>query len=102
MGKLVIHGSPDGEKNNGEFDELLTTQIVAGYCEILMDCGMYADLMTEIPGLSKEEFDKQYELAVKDEVNSVPIRFIHYNHLIQNKKATGLPNDSFNVQELEK
>ena len=86
----------------GRFDELLTTQIVAGYCELMMDSGMYADLMTEIPGLAKQEFDIQYEMAFKEEINGVTVRFIHYNHLVQNKIATGRPKDLLDVQELEK
>ena len=38
----------------GQFDMLLEIPIIAGYCEIMMDAGMYADLMPDIPGLSKE------------------------------------------------
>lgn len=90
------------EAGYGKFDVLLTTQIIAGYCEIMMDNGMYADLMTEIPGLPKEEFDQQYEMALKEEINGIPVRFIHYNHLIQNKEATGRPKDLMDVQELQK
>lgn len=90
------------EAGYGRLDTLLTTQIVAGYCEILMDSGMYADLMTEIQGLPKNEFNEQYNMALKEEVNGIPIRFIHYNHLIQNKKATGRPKDLLDIEELEK
>jgi hypothetical protein len=90
------------EMGYGRFEELLTLPIIAGHCEIIMDSGMYADLMTEIPGLPKDEFDKQYEMALKEEINGISIRFIHYNHLIQNKKATGRQKDLLDVQELEK
>jgi hypothetical protein len=90
------------EAGYGRLDALLTTQIIAGYCEILMDSGMYADLMTEIPGLPKNEFEKQYRMALKEEINGIPIRFIHYNHLIKNKRATGRPKDLLDIEELEK
>ena len=86
----------------GRFDELLTAPIIAGYCEIMMDSGMYADLMTEIPGLNKEEFDQKFEMGLKENINGITLRSIHYNHLIRNKIATGRPKDLQDVQELEK
>ena len=76
------------EMKYGRFDMLLTVPIIAGYCEILMDIGMYADLMTDIPGLKQASFDKYYEAAAINLVNGIPIRYIHYNHLILNKQAT--------------
>jgi hypothetical protein len=90
------------EMKYGRMEELLTVPIIVGYCEIVMDNGMYADLMSEVPGLPKEDFDKHYEMALTEKVNGVEIRFIHYNHLIQNKRATGRPKDLLDVQELER
>jgi predicted nucleotidyltransferase len=90
------------EMGYGNMQELLRLPIIAGYCEIMMDSGMYADLMSELPGLAKEEFDKHYEMALKEEINGIELRFIHYNHLIQNKKATGRAKDMLDVQELER
>jgi predicted nucleotidyltransferase len=86
----------------GKFDSLLTTQIIPGYCEIMMDDGIYADLMTEIPGLNKEDFGEHYEKALIENVDGVTVRFISYDHLIQNKKVTGRPKDLLDVQELER
>lgn len=90
------------EAGYGRFDSLLTTQIVPGYCEIIMDNGMYADLMTEIPGLNPNDFDEHYSMATIQEVKGVKMRYIHFDHLIQNKKATGRPKDLLDVQELER
>jgi hypothetical protein len=90
------------EMGYGKLEELLRLRIIAGYCEIMMDNGMYADLMSELPGLSKDEFDTHYEMAWKEEINGIELRFIHYNHLIQNKKATGRAKDLLDVQELER
>jgi len=90
------------EMGYGKLEELLRVPLIAGYCEIMMDNGMYADLMSELPGLSKNEFDTHYEIALKEETNGIELRFIHYNHLIQNKKATGRAKDLLDVQELER
>jgi hypothetical protein len=86
----------------GRFDMLLDVPIVAGYCEILMDNGMYADLMTEVKGLNQADFDEHFKMATVDIVNNVPVRFLHYNHLIENKKATGRNKDLLDIEELEK
>ncbi|XZF13993.1 hypothetical protein ACTHGU_19615 [Chitinophagaceae bacterium MMS25-I14] len=86
----------------GRLDPLLTAPIIAGYCEIMMDGGIYADLMTEIPGLSKENFEEYYNTATVDFVDNVPVRFLHYNHLIQNKKQTARNKDLIDIEELEK
>lgn len=84
----------------GRFDMLLTVPIIAGYCEILMDNGMYADLMTDIPGLEQARFDKYYEAAAVNFVDGIPVRYIHYNHLVQNKQATKRNKDLIDVEEL--
>jgi hypothetical protein len=86
----------------GRFDVLETTPIMAGYCEIVMDNGMYADLMTEIPGLSKEDFDEQYKVASTHNLKGITIRFIHLSHLLQNKAATGRTKDLLDIEELTK
>lgn len=90
------------ELQYGRFEELMTTQIIAGYCEIMMDNGTYADLMTQIPGLDKENFDAQFDQAQKEIVENTSVRFLHYNHLIQNKKATGRSKDLLDIEELER
>ena len=90
------------EMGYGKFPELLTVPIIAGYCEIIMDNGMYADLMTDIPGLEKRNFDEYYQMASIESVNSIPVRFLHYNHLILNKEKTGRPKDVLDVQELKR
>ena len=86
----------------GRFDMLLDVPIIAGYCEILMDNGMYADLMTKVKGLQQADFDEHFKMATVDIVNNVPVRFLHYNHLIENKKATGRNKDLLDIEELEK
>ena len=86
----------------GRFDMLIDVPIVAGYCEIMMDNGMYADLMTEVKGLKQADFDEHFKMATVDIVNNIPVRFLHYNHLIENKKATGRTKDLLDIEELEK
>ena len=86
----------------GRFDMLMDAPIIAGYCEILMDNGMYADLMTEVKGLKQVDFEEHFNMATVDIVNEIPVRFLHFNHLIDNKKATGRSKDLLDIEELEK
>ena len=86
----------------GRFDMLMDVPIIAGYCEIMMDDGVYADLMTEIPGLEKTKFDEYYNMATIDKLDGYVIRFLHYNHLLQNKEATGRTKDLLDISELKR
>lgn len=61
---------------------------------------MYADLMTNIPGLEQANFDEYYEAATVNLVHDIPIRYIHYNHLLQNKEATKRNKDLMDVEKL--
>lgn len=90
------------EMGYGRYDMLLDTPIIAGYCEIMMDDGMYADLMTDIPGLEKENYDEYLNMATVDVVQGFEIKFLHYNHLLENKKATNRPKDRLDIEELKR
>lgn len=90
------------EMGYGRYDMLLDVPIIAGYCEVMMDDGMYADLMTDIPGLDKNKFDEYLEMATVDTINGTKARFLHYNHLLENKRATNRPKDQLDILELER
>jgi Nucleotidyl transferase of unknown function (DUF2204) len=86
----------------GRFEELLRVPILAGYCEIMMDDGMYVDLMTVIPGLDPNDFDEQYKRRTETEVDGVMITFISYPDLLINKEKTGRPKDRDDYDQLSK
>ncbi|WAC40222.1 hypothetical protein [Pedobacter sp. SL55] len=90
------------EMGYGRYEVLIDTPIIAGYCEIMMDDGMYADLMTDIPGLENIKFNEYLAMATVDVVQGFEIKFLHYNHLLENKKATNRIKDRLDVEELER
>ncbi len=90
------------EMGYGRYDILMETPIIAGDCEIMMDDGMYADLMMDIPGLDKENYNEYLAMATVDLVQGFEIRFLHYNHLLENKRATNRAKDRLDVEELER
>ena len=86
----------------GRFEELMEASIIDGYCEIIMDNGLYADLMTEVPGLAGANFEEYYKNASVEMLGVIPVRFIHYIDLLQSKKAAGRNKDLIDIDELEK
>jgi hypothetical protein len=86
----------------GRLEELLTIPFIAGFCEIQLDNGIYADLMDTILGFEKEDFEDCYEKAVVANIEGIKIRFLHYNHLIRSKENSHRLKDKLDVEELKK
>ncbi|TZF82691.1 hypothetical protein FW774_14435 [Pedobacter sp. BS3] len=108
---IYLKDTPENRKNlinalsdmgYGQYDMLMEVPIIAGYCEVLMDDGLYVDLMTDIPGLDKARFDEYDEMATITLVGDIELHFLHYNHLIANKKATNRLKDQLDIAELER
>lgn len=53
-------------------------------------------------GLKDFSFEGCYNTASIAEIDDVPFRFLHINHLIQNKKEIGIEKDKLDVINLEK
>lgn len=92
---IKLHGS-------GDFETLERVQFIPGWTEISLRSGFKLDLMTNVKGLEALTFDQCYDMAVVAEIEGVRVRFLHYNHLIESKKAANRPKDQLDVQELEK
>lgn len=84
----------------GRMDELLRVPILPGYCEILMDSGIYIDLMTQIKGLDGVYFAKQYENRNTIFVEGVEISYISLQDLLINKMSTGRTKDKDDLEHL--
>ncbi|HEY0109772.1 MAG TPA: nucleotidyltransferase [Fibrella sp.] len=57
------------------------------------------DIITAIKGLV---FDEAYEEASDVEVDGLVVRLIHYNHLLQAKRAAGRARDQNDLDNLER
>ncbi len=107
---LYLNDTPENRRNiigaleemgYGYLEPILRMPFIAGYSEIMMDDGMYADLMSALPGLNPEDFDEHLKMASISMIEGITVRFLHYNHLIENKKATGRLKDLLDIAELE-
>jgi hypothetical protein len=55
------------------------------------------EILKEISGLS---FEEVYRKAIDSEVENIPMKIIHLNHLKENKKASGRPKDLNDLENL--
>ena len=90
------------ELGYGSFLELERVPFLPGFCEIYLDFGMYADLLSEIHGFKQSEFDKAFENANLHQISEVTVRFISYQVLITSKSKSTRPKDIIDVEELKR
>ncbi len=64
--------------------------------------GVELDIMTSMKGLEELSFEECYSISPVADLNGVPVRFLHINHLIENKKVVNRPKDQVDVIYLKK
>ena len=85
----------------GDYPAIETMQFVPGWTSFYA-AGIVLDIMTSMKGLEDVSFADCYQVAEVARVAGVEIRFLHINHLIQNKKKVNRPKDQVDVAYLEK
>lgn len=81
----------------------LKQPLVAGFTEILLDKGIYIDLMSDMKFFKQENFDDCFDLAESFKIeNKLEIKVLHINHLIQEKEKSERPKDAEDVIQLKK
>ncbi len=85
----------------GDFPSIETMQFVPGWTSFYA-AGIVLDIMTEMKGLEEVTFDECFALSPVADLNGVSVRFLHINHLIENKKVVNRPKDQIDVIYLEK
>ncbi len=76
-------------------------QFLPGWSIIHLHNGFPMDIMTSVKGLEHLTFDKCYALASIAQIEDVSVRFLHFNHLLQSKKAANRSKDQIVVLALE-
>jgi hypothetical protein len=90
------------EQGSGDYDVIESMQFVAGWTDFQLNFGFKLDVMTSVKGLENVGFEECYNYAVIAEIETLPVRFLHFNHLMTSKKATARPKDLLDIQALEK
>ena len=90
------------EQGSGDYDVIESMQFIPGWTDFQLNFGFKLDVMTSVKGLENIGFEECYNFAVTAEIENIQVKFLHFNHLIICKKATGRPKDLLDIQELEK
>ncbi len=90
------------EQGSGDYDVIETMQFIPGWTDFQLNFGFKLDVMTSVKGLENIGFEECYTYAVTAEIENIEVKFLHYNHLITCKKATGRLKDLLDIEELEK
>ena len=90
------------EQGSGDYEPIERMQFIPGWTDFQLNMGFKLDVMVDVKGLDDIGFEECFKYAIVAEIENVPIRFLHYNHLITCKKAAGRPRDLLDIEELEK
>ncbi len=85
-----------------DLPELETIEFIPGWTSLYLASGFEIDIMSFLKGFPQERFEECYQQASVAEIHGVPIRFLHKNHLIESKKASGRKQDLLDIEALEK
>ena len=90
------------EQGSGDYDVIETMDFVPGGTNFQLNFGFTLDVLTSVKGLENIGFNECLNYAVIAEIENIQVPFLHLNHLITCKKATGRTKDLLDVEELEK
>ncbi|MBK6267359.1 hypothetical protein JKA74_20115 [Marivirga sp. S37H4] len=77
--------------------------LIPGWSSLTIgDSGFTADFMGYTSLFKKEDFEEVYQRSYQSEIEGIPIRVIHINDLILEKKNLGRHKDLDDVENLEK
>lgn len=84
-------------------DVLLKNQLIAGFSEILIQSGIYLDLMADLQYFKQNKFDECYTMAENFSLNEkVNLKILHINSLIEEKEKSNRPKDKDDAEQLKK
>jgi len=79
-----------------------TLPLIAGYSEIMLDGGIYVDVMSKLTQFSQTDFRKCYESANEWEAEpGISIKVLHINQLIEEKEGNNRLKDRDDVEQLK-
>ena len=91
------------EKNIEGCEAFLTYPLIAGYAEILLNNGLYIDLMSDLQFLKQNDFNECYQISDKFKINdNTELTVLHINKLIEEKEKSSRVKDKEDAQQLKK
>lgn len=91
------------EKKIEGCEAFLTYPLIAGFAEILLDNGIYIDMMSDLQFIKQDQFEECYQLADKHNLNdNVELTVLHINKLIEEKEKSSRTKDKEDAEQLKK
>ncbi|MES2591691.1 MAG: hypothetical protein V4608_07390 [Bacteroidota bacterium] len=91
------------EKNIEGCEAFLTYPLLAGFAEIMLDNGVYIDLMSDLQFFKQNRFEECYQLCNKYRINEdVELSVLHVNSLIEEKEKSSRIKDKDDAEQLKK
>lgn len=79
-----------------------TFPLIAGFAEVLLDNGIYVDLMAQMIVLKQNDFAMCLQAADEYKLNDdCSIKVLHINHLIKEKEGSGREKDLNDAEKLK-
>lgn len=86
----------------GDIPLLETIKFIPGCTDFPMNNGLRLDILTDLKGINNFTFEECYRISSLAKIENVPVRFLHINHLIENKEIVNREKDALDVQQLKK
>lgn len=91
------------EKNIEGCETFLTSPFLPGFAEIMLDNGVYIDLMSELQFFKQDSFNDCYQFADKLKVNdSIELNVLQIKTLIEEKEKSSRLKDQEDAEQLKK
>ncbi len=84
----------------GTFEELRRIPLIPGFCDIMLDNGIYADLMNRITGFEVKDFSKCYSNARIVDIEGIQVKYLSFNDHLLSKKQSKRLKDKLDVEQL--
>ncbi len=77
--------------------------LIAGYAEIMMNNGVYLDVMADLTGFAQADFASCYDKSIDWEpVEGIHVKVLHINQLIHEKEINNRLKDKDDAEQLKK
>ena len=76
-------------------------EFVPGWIMLNLSNGYALEVSTSMKGLEYMSFQECYDLASTAEIEGIFVKFLHFNYLIESKKAANRPKDQIDILALE-
>jgi hypothetical protein len=91
------------ERNIEGCEAFLTYPLIAGFAEILLDNGIYIDLMSDLQFFKQDRFQECYQLAETHKLTAdIELTVLHINKLIEEKSKSSRSKDMEDAEQLKK